>query len=93
MSTTATRLYTPERLAAMEDGDLDRVMGFALADRAETSTTVYDGMTRGETVRTAQRTIDDVAAAQGRRAAAEFAGVSATRPVTRDLMTDPVYDA
>lgn len=67
-----TQLYPASRLAGMSDTDLDRVMRFALADRAETSTTVYGGMTRHETVLTAQRTIDDIAAAQGRQAADAF---------------------
>lgn len=74
--TTAHQLYPAARLAGMSDVDLEQVMCFALADCAETSSTVYDGMTRGETVRTAQRTIDDVAAEQGQRAAERFTGES-----------------
>lgn len=69
---TAHQLYPASRLQGMSDTDLDQVMRFTLADRAETSATVYGGMTRHETVLTAQRTIDDIAAEQGRRAACRF---------------------
>lgn len=71
-TTIGTQLYPASRLMSMSDTDLDQVLRFALADRAETSTAVYAGMTRHETVLTAQRTIDDIAAAQGRRAAEAF---------------------
>lgn len=74
-TTTGQQLYPATRLNGMSDDALDRVMRFALADRAETSTTVYDGMTRHETILTAQRTIDDVAAEQGCRAVAEITRV------------------
>lgn len=87
-------LYSAVRLAGMSDTDLAQVQRFALADAAETSTTVYAGMDRADTVATAQRTIDDIQRVMNVRAAAKFlAGVSAARPVARDLMTDPVYDA
>lgn len=58
---TAHQLYPIRRLAGMGDTDLTQVLRFALADAAETSDTVYDGMDRADTVATARRTVKDVA--------------------------------
>lgn len=63
---TAHQLYPTSRTEHMSLADLEATQRFALADRAETSTTIYAGMTRHETVLTAQRTIDDTQAAIGR---------------------------
>jgi hypothetical protein len=63
---TAHQLYPASRTDRMSLADLESVQRFALADRAETSKTVYAGMTRHETVLTAQRTIDDTQAAISR---------------------------
>jgi hypothetical protein len=82
-------LYPAARLAGMSDTDLDQVMRFALADRAETSTTVYAGMDRADTVATARRTVDDVQRVMNRRAADRFAGVSLVAPWSDGVDHEP----
>lgn len=60
---TAHQLYSPERLAGMDRRQLNAVERFAFTDSTETShSTVYDGMTRHETILTAQRTCQDITA-------------------------------
>jgi hypothetical protein len=77
---TAHQLYPPERLADMDRTELNAVERFALADAAETShTTIYDGMTRHETILTAQRTCADITAEFGRRAVAALRQGDAAR--------------
>lgn len=71
---TGQQLYPETRLRLMSTTRLNAVLSFALADVAETNhTCVYLGMDRGQTVLTARRTIDDVNAELGRRAAKAFA--------------------
>lgn len=65
------QLYPASRLRSMNDFALMRVLAFAKVDRDSTWVT-YDGMSRDETVLTAQRTIDDVTAAQERQATVRF---------------------
>jgi hypothetical protein len=77
---TAHQLYPPERLAGMDRTELNAVERFALADAAETShTTVYDGMTRSDTIATAKRTCQDITAEFGRRAVAAMRQGDAAR--------------
>lgn len=71
---TAHQLYTPERLKDMDRRQLNSIEKFALADAAETAhTTVYAGMDRADTIATALRTVRDIQAEYGRRAAAALA--------------------
>lgn len=71
---TAHQLYPTSRTDGMTDTDLAQVQRFALVDAAETSTTVYAGMGRADTVATACRTVDDIQRVMNRRAANRFAG-------------------
>lgn len=69
---TAHQLYPTSRTDDMDDAQLLAVQQFALTDVAETSTTVYDGMDRADTVATARRTVDDIQRVMNQRAAAKF---------------------
>lgn len=69
---TAHQLYPTSRTDDMDDDQLYMTQRFALADVAETSTTVYAGMDRADTVVTARRTIDDIQRVMNQRAAAKF---------------------
>lgn len=81
-TTTAHQLYPLARLADMDDADLRRVQGFALADAADTAHgTAYAGMDRADTVATARRSAADVAAHLNYRAAMAF-----NRQATLDLL-------
>lgn len=65
--TTAHQLYPASRTEHMSLNDLRAVQSFALADMAEGNhNCVYAGMTRHETVLTAQQTVKDTQAAIGR---------------------------
>lgn len=68
MSTTATRLYPPNRLVGMPVGQMATIFAFAVAD-ARNDTTVYSGMNREQTHATAWRTCSDIAVELTARAA------------------------
>lgn len=74
-TTTGQQLYPATRTVGMSNDALDKVMRFALADAAETSRMTYCGMNRTETIKTAWRTVEDLAREQGRRAVAEITRV------------------